>query len=300
MHFQWYPGHMTKAKRMMQENMKLVDLVIELVDARIPLSSRNPDIDELGKNKARLVLLNKADLAEERWNDAWEEYFKERGFLAAKVNSRKNSGMKPVHGVIQEACKEKIERDRKRGILNRPVRAMVVGIPNVGKSTFINSLAGRACTKTGNKPGVTKGKQWIRLNKQVELLDTPGILWPKFEDQQVGLRMALIGSIKDEILNTEELAAELIRALDIHYPGILEEKYRIDADEAVNTDHKDRTGDISADGQASVDPYRMLAGIAESRHCLLRGNELDTDKAAALLLDDFRNGRIGRLTLEYP
>ncbi len=300
MHFQWYPGHMTKAKRMMQENMKLVDLVIELVDARIPLSSRNPDIDELGKNKARLVLLNKADLAEERWNDAWEEYFKERGFLAAKVNSRKNSGMKPVHGVIQEACKEKIERDRKRGILNRPVRAMVVGIPNVGKSTFINSLAGRACTKTGNKPGVTKGKQWIRLNKQVELLDTPGILWPKFEDQQVGLRMALIGSIKDEILNTEELAAELIRALDIHYPGILEEKYRIDADEAVNTDHMDRTGNISADGQASVDPYRMLAGIAESRHCLLRGNELDTDKAAALLLDDFRNGRIGRLTLEYP
>ncbi len=251
MHFQWYPGHMTKAKRMMQENMKLVDLVIELVDARIPLSSRNPDIDELGKNKARLVLL-------------------------------------------------KIERDRKRGILNRPVRAMVVGIPNVGKSTFINSLAGRACTKTGNKPGVTKGKQWIRLNKQVELLDTPGILWPKFEDQQVGLRMALIGSIKDEILNTEELAAELIRALDIHYPGILEEKYRIDADEAVNTDHMDRTGNISADGQASVDPYRMLAGIAESRHCLLRGNELDTDKAAALLLDDFRNGRIGRLTLEYP
>ncbi len=300
MHFQWYPGHMTKAKRMMQENIKLVDLVIELVDARIPLSSRNPDIDDLGKNKARLILLNKADLAEERWNDAWEEYFKGRGFLVAKVNSRKNSGMKPVHGVIQEACKEKIERDRKRGIRNRPVRAMVVGIPNVGKSTFINSLAGKACAKTGNKPGVTKGKQWIRLNKQVELLDTPGILWPKFEDQQVGLRMAFIGSIKDEILNTEELAAELIRSLNLHYPGILEEKYRIDTDEAVNTDHMDGADDVGADRQAAADPYRMLERIAESRHCLLRGNELDTEKAAILLLDDFRNGRIGRLTLEYP
>ncbi len=300
MHFQWYPGHMTKAKRMMQENIKLVDLVIELVDARIPLSSRNPDIDDLGKNKARLILLNKADLAEERWNDAWEEYFKGRGFLVAKVNSRKNSGMKPVHGVIQEACKEKIERDRKRGIRNRPVRAMVVGIPNVGKSTFINSLAGKACAKTGNKPGVTKGKQWIRLNKQVELLDTPGILWPKFEDQQVGLRMAFIGSIKDEILNTEELAAELIRSLNLYYPGILEEKYRIDTDEAVNTDHMDGADDVGADRQAAADPYRMLERIAESRHCLLRGNELDTEKAAILLLDDFRNGRIGRLTLEYP
>lgn len=285
---------------MMQENIKLVDLVIELVDARIPLSSRNPDIDDLGKNKARLILLNKADLAEERWNDAWEEYFKGRGFLVAKVNSRKNSGMKPVHGVIQEACKEKIERDRKRGIRNRPVRAMVVGIPNVGKSTFINSLAGKACAKTGNKPGVTKGKQWIRLNKQVELLDTPGILWPKFEDQQVGLRMAFIGSIKDEILNTEELAAELIRSLNLYYPGILEEKYRIDTDEAVNTDHMDGADDVGADRQAAADPYRMLERIAESRHCLLRGNELDTEKAAILLLDDFRNGRIGRLTLEYP
>ena len=187
MHFQWYPGHMTKAKRMMQENIKLIDLVIELVDARLPVSSRNPDIDELGKNKARLILLNKADLAEEKWNDAWAEYFKKKGYSVVKVNSKKG------------------------GILNRPVRAMVVGIPNVGKSTFINALAGKACAKTGNKPGVTKGKQWIRLNKNVELLDTPGILWPKFEDQTVGLRLAFIGSIKDEILNTEELGGELIR-----------------------------------------------------------------------------------------
>lgn len=277
MHFQWYPGHMTKAKRMMQENIKLVDLVIELVDARIPLSSRNPDVDELGKGKARVVLLNKSDLAEERWNDAWLKYFEEQGFLAVKINSKKGSGMKAIQNVIGEACREKIERDRKRGILNRPVRAMVVGIPNVGKSTFINALAGKACTKTGNKPGVTKGKQWIRLNRQVELLDTPGILWPKFENQQVGLRLAFIGSIKDEILNTEELAIEFIRFMDKEYPGVLEEKYHT---------------------EIPKDSYEMLEEIAKSRHCIIKGSELNTEKAAALLMDDFRNGRIGRITLE--
>lgn len=279
MHFQWYPGHMTKAKRMMQENIKLIDLVIELVDARIPISSRNPDIDELGKNKARLILLNKSDLAEDRQNDAWAEYFKRKGFSVVKVNSKKGGGIKSIQGVIQEACKEKMERDRKRGILNRPVRAMVVGIPNVGKSTFINSLAGKACAKTGNKPGVTKGKQWIRLNKNVELLDTPGILWPKFEDQTVGLRLAFIGSIKDEILNTEELAAELIQFMKKYYAGVLAEKYEI---------------------AESDDPYQCLLDIAKSRHCLLRGNELDTNKAAMLLIDDFRNGRLGKITLEFP
>ena len=279
MHVQWYPGHMTKAKRMMQENMKLIDLIIELADARIPESSRNPDIDELGKNKSRVILLNKADLAEESWNKAWADYYREKGYLAVNVNSRKNGTMKPVQEVIREACKEKIERDRRRGILNRPVRAMVVGIPNVGKSTFINSLAGKACAKTGNTPGVTKGKQWIRLNRQVELLDTPGILWPKFEDQQVGMMLAFIGSIKDELLNTEELAAELILRLNQDYPGVLERKYQIIADQ---------------------DPYAVLERIAKSRHCLLRGNELDTEKAALLMLDDFRSGRLGRLTLEYP
>ncbi|KAI4444386.1 ribosome biogenesis GTPase YlqF [Schaedlerella arabinosiphila] len=279
MHFQWYPGHMTKAKRMMQENIKLIDLIIELVDARIPLSSRNPDIDELGKNKARLILLNKSDLAEEKWNTAWIEYFQEKGFFAVKVNSKKGGGMKSVQEVIQEACREKTERDKKRGILNRPVRAMVVGIPNVGKSTLINALAGKACAKTGNKPGVTKGKQWIRLNKNVELLDTPGILWPKFEDQTVGLRLAWIGSIKEELLQTEELAAGLTRFLAAHAPGTLSEKYGLEEAE---------------------DGFENLRGIAESRHCLLKGSELDLEKAARLLLDDFRNGRLGRVTLEFP
>ncbi len=279
MHFQWYPGHMTKAKRMMQEHIKLIDLVIELVDARVPISSRNPDIDELGKNKARLILLNKSDLAEDKQNDAWAEYFKKKGFSVVKVNSKKGGGIKSIQGVIQDACKEKMERDRKRGILNRPVRAMVVGIPNVGKSTFINSLAGKACAKTGNKPGVTKGKQWIRLNKNVELLDTPGILWPKFEDQTVGLRLAFIGSIKDEILNTEELAAELIQFMKTYYAGVLADKYEIEETE---------------------DPYVCLTDIAKSRHCLLKGNALDTNKAAMLLIDDFRNGRLGKITLEFP
>ena len=279
MNFQWYPGHMTKAKRMMQENIKLIDLVIELVDARIPMSSRNPDIDELGKNKARLILLNKSDLADERRTENWVDFFKKKGYSVVKVNSRKGGGIKSIQGVIQEACKEKIERDRKRGILNRPVRAMVVGIPNVGKSTFINALAGKACAKTGNKPGVTKGKQWIRLNKNVELLDTPGILWPKFEDQTVGLKLAFIGSIKDEIMNLEELAAELIHFLTDNYVGILKEKYGI---------------------EEVGDPYVCLTEIARNRHCLVRGNELDTLKAANLLLDDFRNGRLGKITLEFP
>lgn len=279
MHFQWYPGHMTKAKRMMQENIKLIDLIIELVDARVPVSSRNPDIEDLGKNKARIILLNKYDLAEEKQNDAWVAYFKEKGYMVVKVNSKKGGGVKSIQGVIQEACKEKMERDRKRGILNRPVRTMVVGIPNVGKSTFINSLAGKACAKTGNKPGVTKGKQWIRLNKNVELLDTPGILWPKFEAQKVGLKLALIGSIKDEILNIEELAVELIVFMTTKYPGILKDKYGI-------IEHENG--------------YCCLKEIAKNRHCLLRGNELDMAKAATLLMDDFRNGRLGRITLEFP
>lgn len=279
MNYQWYPGHMTKARRMMEENIKLIDLVIEVVDARIPMSSRNPDIDNLAKNKARLILLNKSDLSDERLNQQWIDCFAQKGVLCLKLNSRSGAGIKQMNSAIERACHEKIERDKKKGIMNRPVRAMVVGIPNVGKSTFINAYAGRACAKTGNKPGVTKGKQWIRLNKNVELLDTPGILWPKFEDQTVGLRLAFIGSIKDEILQTEELASELVKFLNQSYPGVLEEKYTI---------------------ESSEDNYEVLRRIAESRHCLVRGSELDVEKAAAILLDDFRNGRLGRLTLELP
>lgn len=279
MNFQWYPGHMTKAKRMMQEDIKLIDVVIELVDARIPFSSKNPDIDEIAKNKSRIILLNKFDLADEKNTLQWKEWFEKQGFFVAFVNSKNGRGVKEVHNVIQEACKEKIERDRKRGIINRPVRAMIVGIPNVGKSTFINSFAGKACAKTGNRPGVTKGKQWIRLNKNVELLDTPGILWPKFDDQAVGLRLAFIGSIKDEILNVTELALELIDFLQSHYAGKLAERYGIEEKE---------------------DKVKVLEEIADVRACRLKGNELDYEKAANLILDDFRNGKLGRITLEFP
>ena len=279
MNFQWYPGHMTKAKRQMQEDIKLIDLVIELVDARIPQSSRNPDIDELGKNKFRLILMNKSDLADPAGTDRWSSFFKEKGYYVVALDARKKNGMKQITDVIMEACKEKIERDRKRGIKNRPVRAMVVGIPNVGKSTFINSYAGKACAKTGNKPGITKGKQWIRLSKDVELLDTPGILWPKFEDQRVGLYLAFIGSIKDEILNTDELALELIKILISIYPGILSERYGVDE---------------------SNEAVQRLYQIAENRKCLVRGGELDYSKAAALLIDEFRSGTLGRITLEQP
>lgn len=284
MQFQWYPGHMTKAKRMMQEDMKLVDLVIELVDARIPMSSRNPDIDELGKNKARLILMNKADLADDKKTEQWMDYFKEKGYYTVKLDSRKKNGMKAVQSVIAEACKEKTERDRKRGILNRPVRAMVVGIPNVGKSTFINTFAGKACTKTGNKPGVTRGKQWIRLNKNVELLDTPGILWPKFEDQKVGMRLAWIGSIKDEILNIDELAMLFIDFMLEEYPGVLSARYGI-AEEGVDGEQK---------------AAKALEEIAKNRKCIKKGNEYDYSKAAALVIDEFRGGQLGCLTLESP
>ncbi len=281
MQFQWYPGHMTKAKRQMQEDIKLIDLIIELVDARIPMSSRNPDIDELGKNKARLILLNKADLADERANKAWTEFFEKKGYTVVRMDARSKAQIKPVNNAILEACKEKIERDRRRGIKNRPVRAMVVGIPNVGKSTFINSFAGKACAKTGNKPGVTKGKQWIRLNKSVELLDTPGILWPKFEDQSVGLKLALIGSIKDEILNIDEMSLELIRLLqrDPVAEQALCTRYELTETE---------------------DAVRVLEQIATNRSCIKKGGELDYSKAAALLLDEFRSGIIGRMTLERP
>ena len=278
MNVQWYPGHMTKAKRQMQEDLKLIDLIIELVDARVPLSSRNPDIDQLGQNKSRLILLNKADLADERQNETWKEYFQSKGFHVVKVDSRNGAGMKTIQNVIQEACKEKIERDRRRGIKNRPIRAMVAGIPNVGKSTFINTFAGKACAKTGNRPGVTKGKQWIRLNKNVELLDTPGILWPKFEDQEVGIRLAFVGSIKDDILNMEELALKLIDYLKERYTGLLEKRYG-----------------ISEEGNA----VEILGEIAKARGCLKKGEELDYTQASGLLFDDFRSGKIGRITLEW-
>lgn len=279
MNYQWYPGHMTKAKRMMQENIKLIDLIIELVDARIPLSSRNPDIDELGQNKSKMILLNKSDLADPVYNKQWISYFEGQGAHVLEINSKTGAGIKGIQGVVQEACKEKLERDRKRGIVNRPVRAMVAGIPNVGKSTFINSFAGKACTRTGNKPGVTRGKQWIRLNRNLELLDTPGILWPRFEDQQVGMHLAFIGSMNDEIIILEELACDLLSCLETLYPEAVTDRYGVEWKDS---------------------PAEMLESIARARGCILKGESIDLKKAASILLDDFRSGRLGRITIEYP
>lgn len=277
--FNWYPGHMTKAKRMMQEDIKFNDIVIELIDARIPMSSRNPDIDDLAKNKYRLILLNKSDLADERVTVKWVDFFEKQGIKVIKLDSRQRSGMKSVNNAILEVCKEKIERDRKRGIINRPVRAMIVGIPNVGKSTFINSFAGKACAKTGNKPGVTKGKQWIRLNKTVELLDTPGILWPKFDNEKIANDLAFIGSINDQILNLTELSLKFIESVKNDYAGIFTSRYDIE--------EKD-------------DGVTMLGDIAIARGCLKKGGEPDYDKAAALIFDDFRSGKLGKISIEKP
>lgn len=277
MDYQWYPGHMTKAVRQMKEDIKLIDLIIELLDARIPISSRNPDIDSLGQNKARLVLLNKSDLADEEQNNKWIEYFKNKGIVALKINSKNKQGIKLINNAVNEACKEKIERNRKKGILNRPIRAMVVGIPNVGKSTFINAYAGRNCAKTGNKPGVTKGKQWIRLNKTLELLDTPGILWPKFDDQQIGMNLAFIGSMNDNILDVTELAYQLIKMLKTLYPNVIKERYNIEGHD---------------------DPLDVMYQIAEVRGCKLKGNQPDLEKTGKIVLDDFRSGKLGRITLD--
>lgn len=279
MQYQWYPGHMFKTKKQMQEDIRLIDVILELVDARVPYSSKNPEIDKLAANKSRVLLFNKEDMADAKATKQWSCYYEKKGYITACLNSKNGTGVKQVQEKIRQACQEKLERDRRRGILNRPLRAMIVGIPNVGKSTFINSFTGKVCTKTGNKPGVTKGKQWIRLSKTVELLDTPGILWPKFEDQKVGQRIAWIGSMNDDILNPTELAYELCGFLSKRYPDSLKEKYEVTEKE---------------------NPLIMLEQVAQKRACKKKGNELDLDRAAIFLLDDFRNARIGRITLELP
>ena len=281
MNVQWYPGHMTKAKRQMQEDIKLIDLIIELVDSRVPLASRNPDIDELGKNKARLILLNKSDLGDERQNEAWKAYFQGKGFYVVKVDSRSGSGMKAIQAPIQEACKEKTERDRRRGIKNRPIRAMVVGIPNVGKSTFINTFAGRACAKTGNKPGVTKGKQWVSTDK-FDLLDMPGVLWKKFDSKTIASNLAFIGSIKDDILDVEELAMNLLDEVRRNYPDLVAQRYKLDAE------------------TLALPPYELMEAIGRKRGLLVRGGEVNTERCAIMLVDEFRACKWGRISLERP
>ena len=280
MTIQWFPGHMAKARRQVSENLKLVDIVFELVDARLPLSSRNPMIDEVIHQKPRLLILNKQDMADETETRRWIQYFADKGFKAVAINSFEGKGLQAVIKGAQEILAEKWDRMKAKSMKPRAIRAMIVGIPNVGKSTLINRLAKKNLAKTGNMPGVTKSQQWIKVAKDIELLDTPGILWPKFEDQRIGLLLALIGSINDDVLQMEELALELIIILKQFYPQFLIQRYEI-------TD-------------LEKEPLEILKEIATVRKCFLKGEELDYRKAAALLMDDFRSGRIGKITLERP
>ncbi len=281
MYIQWYPGHMTKTRRMMQETISLVDIVIELVDARIPYSSKNPDLDDLAKNKYRILLLNKCDLADPKATAIWREYFEQKGFCVIEMNAVKGTGMQEVTTAARALMQEKIEKLRARGRINVPIRAMIAGIPNVGKSTFINKYVGKSTAKTGDKPGVTRGKQWIKLKKDFELLDTPGILWPKFEDQQVGLKLAFTGAINDDILDAQTLATAFINHMMVVNPDCIRERYQIAFD-------------------TIAEPHDVLALIAQARGFKLKGDELDLERASKILMDEYRGGKLGRLTLELP
>lgn len=281
MNIQWYPGHMTKTRRMMEENQKLIDIVVELLDARIPLSSRNPAIDEIFPNKPRLVVLNKSDIADEKSTKEWEKYFMDKGFSVRSISSTQGKSLNDIFASCKEILKDKIEHDKSRGLVNRPIKMMVVGIPNVGKSSFINKLSGKKSAITGDRPGVTKGKQWIRLSNSFELLDTPGILWPKFEDVSVGEKLAFTGAIKDEIMDLEDVASRLLEILKIRYSQNLTDRYKM-------TDFHDMTG------------YEMLELLGRKRGFVVSGGEIDTLRASKILLDEFRGAKLGRISLEIP
>ncbi|MCR4585144.1 MAG: ribosome biogenesis GTPase YlqF [Lachnospiraceae bacterium] len=276
MEVQWFPGHMAKAMREMKEDIGLIDLVIEVVDARIPLSSRNPELDRLAAGKSRLLIFNKTDLSDDRENERWLKYFSDSGIVTVRMNSKTGLGVKDVNRAVDAACAKKIERDRKRGIKERPVRAMVVGIPNVGKSAFINSFAGKSVAKAANKPGVTRGKQWVRLGKKLELMDTPGVMWPKFEGKDVGLHLAMTGAVNDMILPAEELALNIMDMMQELYPGRMDEKY----------------------GCGTLMGYECLEAVSLRLGCLKKGGEADTEKGAAALIKDFRAGNLGKITIE--
>jgi ribosome biogenesis GTPase A len=278
---QWFPGHMSKAYRQVEEKLKLIDLVFELLDARLPLSSRNPVIDQLVSHKPRLLLLTKCDLADEDATSLWIRYFRERGHPILAIDARTGKGMEQIQATSEKILHPLFARRKQKGIQSRKMRSMVLGIPNVGKSSFINRLARRAATVTGDRPGVTKAQQWIRIGQTLELLDTPGILWPKFEDHEVGLRLAASRAIKEEILPLEEIALYVVQFLVERYPQQLAERYRLE--------------DVSRwTGPA------LLAEIGKKRGCLQKGGELNDEKVASLLLNDLRTGRIGRITFELP
>ena len=281
LNIQWYPGHMTKTRRMIEADLKLVDLVAEVIDARIPRSSRNPDIDELVGRKPRLIVLNRADQADPALNRAWGKWFRDRGCAVLETDSKTGAGVNQFSNVVKEALKEQIARWREKGQVGRPVRVMVVGVPNVGKSTFINKVARRKSAKAQDRPGVTRGKQWVAVVAGLDLLDTPGILWPKFEDQEVGRRLAYTGAIKDDIMDVEELGCTLMEELSARYPQALAERYKL-------TPEPDTPG------------WELLEAAGRKRGFLISGGEVDLERMARVLLDEFRGGKLGRFTLEAP
>lgn len=282
LNIQWYPGHMTKAKRKIQEDLKLVDVVIELVDARIPMSSRNPDVDEIVGGKPRIILLNKSDLADEQANKVWMRYYSDNNTKVIMANSIKGIGLKEATNAAKLLMKEKIDRLKSKGLLVKTIRALIIGIPNVGKSTLINKMAGKSIAQTGDRPGVTRAKQWIKVSQELELLDTPGILWPKFEDEQVALNLAFTGAIKDEILDVYELSLKLLEKLQQDFFKNLKEKYKLE------DEHKELT------------VHDLFKQIGKKRGCIIAGGEVDVQRVSVMLLDDFRGGRIGKITLELP
>ena len=273
-HINWYPGHMKKTRELIAENLKMVDIVIEVIDARIPVSSRNPIIDELVKNKRRLIILNKSDLSDPKANEAWAETFKKQGNLVLTMNCMTGIGVGQLYKLLSRLQDEKNEGQLRK----KSLRMIIVGVPNVGKSSLINRMTGKKSAKTGDRPGVTKGKQWLGLENGMQLLDTPGILWPKFEDPQVGLNLAFCGSIKDEILDTASLALELIKVLQRDYPQLLRERYKLD--------------------ELDEDALVNMEAIAEKRGFILSGKRVDYERCARTVLDEFRGGKIGNITLE--
>ncbi|MCI9222489.1 MAG: ribosome biogenesis GTPase YlqF [Oscillospiraceae bacterium] len=282
MNIQWYPGHMTKTRRQMEADLKHVDIVVEIVDARIPISSRNPDIDAICGNKPRIVMLNRADQADPQLTRAWADYFnKTLGIPAAAADSRAGTGVGQMAALARSALKEQIARWKEKGQVGRPIRAMVVGVPNVGKSTFINKAAKRKSAKTGDRPGVTRGKQWVSVDSGLELLDTPGILWPKFEDETTGLHLAFTGAVKDEVTDLEGLACALLELLRDRYPQAVKERYKV-------AELEGRQG------------WELLEDCAKNRGMRISGGEVDTERMAKLLLDEFRGSKLGRFTLEAP
>ena len=278
---QWFPGHMAKTRRLISENLKLVDVVIELLDARIPLSSRNPEIDSLLGTKPRVIALNKSDLSDPILNKAWEAYFVNKGIEVIYTNALTGTGLGELKGKLKQLTRKRLESAQARGRLQRPIKTMVVGIPNVGKSAFINKIAGKASAMTGDRPGVTRTQQWVRINPEIQLLDTPGVLWPKFEDQKTGLNLAFTGAIKDEIMDTAELAAKLFEKLAILYPEKVKERYKI-------ADLEGKTG------------LNILEETGRKRGCLVSGGTVDLYRIATIVLDEFRGGKIGKITLELP